>query len=117
MDDKGSDKVPRLLLDSGPTGWALTKTHSDQTDGPKGSVTERLPGSRHSELPSIGGVSAWRGVPRELSEREFRRKTFSVSSKVMPSLIFFFLLLFVIVSFLKVWSERLGSMHSPRNPR
>ncbi len=86
MDDESSGKVPRLLLDSGLNGWSLTKTHSDQTDGPKGAVTERLLGSHHSELPSIGGVSARRGVPRELSERESRRKTFSVSSKVMLSM-------------------------------
>ena len=83
--DENSGKVPRLLLGSGPNGWSLTKTHP--TDGPMGSVTERVLGSQHSGLPLIGSVSARRDVPRELSERESRRRTFSVSSKVANMLL------------------------------
>jgi hypothetical protein len=96
--DGQKTEIPRLLLDN----ESLTKTHGDQTDGPKGSVTERVVSSQHSGLPSIGIVSARRSVPRELSERELRRRTFSVSSKVTK--IYSYVLYFTVLDSGLCWS-------------
>ena len=112
-----ADGPPKLSIVSSAM---LTKTTTEQHNvHPSGAMTERI-GSEHSEFPSLypgstGSKTARRGVPRELSEREFRRKEFSTSSKVTRFIRFSRYSLMILLA--QIWSDRLGSMHSPRNPR
>ena len=67
-------------------------------------------------MPSKGSVTSRRSVPRELNEREYRRRHFTLSSKVVFT-IYANSFHVLMCAHLQTWSDRLGTMHTPRNPR
>jgi hypothetical protein len=74
----------KLPIVSSPS--ELTKTVSPhETVHPSGAMTERHGVSRHSDEVSPGSMTARRSAPRELFERESRRRAVSISSKVQIS--------------------------------